>query len=121
MTIFFSTSSRAITQKSVGWFRSREKTLFGRHDTKFGVTSLCDGGYSYSGEEHYRGLFNLVNHLEHHDSTRQERLTFLVRTVVLLRCLRAAGYFKGVKEICNRCGKIVVFIYISSLGPDAAV
>ncbi len=74
-------SRRAVTQKSLNWFRSRRETLFSTHDIKFGVE--VDKDYSYTGEEHYRGLFNLVTHLDRTSDT--DRVTFLVRTIVLLR------------------------------------
>ncbi len=72
---------RAVTQKSLDWFKSRKPALFTDHDVKFGLD--VKGDYSYTGEEHYRGLFNLVNHLQ--QATDGERVNLLVRTVVLIR------------------------------------
>ena len=44
----------------------------------------------------YRGLFNLVNHLE--KMTPNERLSFSIRSVVLLKCLKASGFFPSSTE-----------------------
>ena len=43
-----------------------------------------------------RGLYNLVNHQG--QMTSKERQAFMVRTVVLLKCLKASGYFSASNE-----------------------
>ena len=44
-----------------------------------------------------RGLYNLVNHLE--KMTPNERLSFSIRSVVLLKCLKASGFFPLSEEV----------------------
>ena len=39
----------------------------------------------------FRGLFNLVNHNEHMGDL--DRIKFIIRTVVLLKCLQGATYY----------------------------
>ena len=47
----------------------------------------------------HRGLFNLVNHLE--KMTPNERLSFSIRSVVLLKCLKASGFFSSSTDIAS--------------------
>ena len=47
----------------------------------------------YYGYFYYRGLFNLVTHGDKVSS--QMRMTILIRSFVLLKCLEVAGYFKS--------------------------
>ena len=51
----------------------------------------------------HRGLFNLVNHLE--KMTPNERLSFSIRSVVLLKCLKASGFFPSSTDISSRENK----------------
>ena len=51
----------------------------------------------------YRGLFNLVNHLE--KMTPNERLSFSIRSVVLLKCLKASGFFPSSTDIISEDNK----------------
>lgn len=80
---------RAITQKPVNFFVDNRDQLFDKHDIKFGLEN--PPGFAYKGNQHYKGLYNLVNHIEH--TNKEERLSIVVRTAVLLKCLIAAGYF----------------------------
>merc|ERR1719273_2138116 len=75
---------RAVTQKGLQFFLDNRSKLFSRHDIKFGTN--VENGYSYTGDEHYRGLYNLVNHVE--SMTPNERLSFSIRSIALLKCLK---------------------------------
>merc|ERR1711962_1361719 len=101
---------RAITQKPLSFFLENEKKLFGVHDTKFGIE--MESGFSYTGDEHYRGLYNLVNHQKNMKS--EERQATMVRTVVLLKCLQASGYFvqaeSGDKSNSDELSKVELYI-----------
>ncbi len=64
--------------------------MFSNYNIKY-ATDKERAGFAYVGEEHYRGLFNLVNHEDRQNT--QSRMTFMIRSVVLLKCLMQAGYF----------------------------
>ena len=51
----------------------------------------------------FRGLFNLVNHLE--KMTPNERLSFSIRSVVLLKCLKASGFFTSSTDTASEDNK----------------
>jgi hypothetical protein len=43
---------RAVTQKSLDFFKAKKKDLFQNHDIKFATD--VEKGFAYSGEQHYR-------------------------------------------------------------------
>ena len=52
---------RAITQKNLQFFLQNKDKLFGHYDTKFGID--MPQKFSYTGDEHYRWVQNLPNHI----------------------------------------------------------
>lgn len=85
---------RAITQKSLDFFKANKSQLFGSHDIKFGID--IQPGFTYEGHQHYKGLYNLVNHLD--QMTSEDRQAFVVRSVILLKCLMGSGYFSSQQQ-----------------------
>ena len=41
---------RAVTQKSLEFFKVNRETLFGKHDIRFGIDTPSD--FSYTGDQH---------------------------------------------------------------------
>lgn len=44
--------NRALTQKSIGFFKDSRSSLFSTHDVRFG-TSVAKG-FAYTGDQHYK-------------------------------------------------------------------
>lgn len=82
---------RAVSQKKLAFFLDNRESLFTAHDKLYGTNVSED--FSYEKDEHYRGLFNLVTHYD--QMQIKDRVTIMIRSVVLLKCLKAAGYFGG--------------------------
>eukprot|EP00094_Tigriopus_californicus_P006260 TCALIF_06026-PA protein Name:"Similar to SMYD4 SET and MYND domain-containing protein 4 (Pongo abelii)" AED:0.08 eAED:0.08 QI:8/0.66/0.25/1/0.33/0.5/4/0/663 len=82
---------RAISQKKLAFFLDNKEKLFTTHDKLYGTNP--PPGFSYEKDEHYRGLFNLVTHYD--QMQIKDRVTIMIRSVVLLKCLKAGGYFGG--------------------------
>jgi len=80
---------RAVTQRGLDFFLQNRNSLFGEVDPTYGTNVKED--FLYSGDEHYRGLNNLVTHYDKMDT--KQRMTVMIRSVVLLKCLKESGFF----------------------------
>jgi len=81
---------RAIIQQPAKFFVENRSKLFEVHDKEFGTKEPED--WTFEGTETlYRGLFNLVNHME--ELTPAKEMETVIKSAVLLRFLISGGYF----------------------------
>jgi len=81
---------RAIIQQPCKFFLENRSKLFEEHDKEYGTKESEE--WKFEGTENlYRGLFNLVNHME--ELTLSKELDCVIKSAVLLRILISGGYF----------------------------
>jgi len=81
---------RAIIQQPSKFFVENRSKLFEVHDKEYGTKESEE--WRFEGTETlYRGLFNLVNHME--ELTPSKEMDTVIKSAVLLRFLISGGYF----------------------------
>jgi len=85
---------RAIAQMGLPFILRNKNTFSGEVDPQYG-TSVKEG-FLYSNDELYRALNNMATHCD--KMTHEDRITHMIYSVILLRCLQTSGYF-GQKDL----------------------
>jgi len=81
---------RAIVQQPAEFFIKNKDKLFSRHDPEYGTKE--QDNWKLAGPENiYKGMYNLVNHID--KLSEQRELEAIIKSAFLLRYLICGGYF----------------------------